>query len=99
MSQTQTQEVGKPSKYKDRLALSQEQVDSQQIQFKERKAKHGLDSRVLATEEKVADVQLKLDTAKGKNPLDVDTIVSLQQELEGYEDGLKRLKALKEELF
>jgi len=98
MSQTQS-EVVKPSKYKDRIGQSQEQQDSQQIQFKEEEAKLSLDSRILATRQKIASAKLSLDTAKSKHPLDVDTIVKYQQEVEAYNDGIERLDKLKSELF
>jgi hypothetical protein len=99
MSQTQTQEVPKPSKYRDRLAFSQEQVDTQQIQFKEEEAKLSLDSRILGTRQKIAKCKLTLETAKNTHPLNLDNIVAYQQELENYEDGLRRAEALKLELF
>jgi len=93
------QEVTKPLKYKERLVLSQEQVDTQQVQFKEEEAKLSLDTRILGTKQKIAASKLALDNAKNTHPIKWDTVIQAQQELESYEDGLTRAEELRKELF
>lgn len=61
-------------------------------------AKLQLQSDILATQSALEDKKQELDDAKSTYPLNAITIVNLMTEVEGLEDGLKKLKALQEEL-
>ena len=57
-----------------------------------------MQSDILATQSALEDKKQELDDAKSTYPLKSIDIVNLMTEVEGLEDGLKKLKALQEEL-
>ena len=57
-----------------------------------------MSSDILATKEALSDAKIKLEERKTTYPLDVNAIMSASSAVEGYEEGLKKLEALKEEL-
>lgn len=57
-----------------------------------------MQSDILATQSALEDKKQELDDAKTTYPLSAINIVNLMTEVEGLEDGLKKLKALQEEL-
>jgi hypothetical protein len=57
-----------------------------------------LQSDILATKQSKAKAEAEFEAAKHTYPLDTQTIVKCQIELEAYE-GLSRLEALMTELF
>lgn len=84
--------------YKTRKLLSEETVNKQQIEFAIEKAKLNLSSDILATKEALSDARAKLEELKTTYPLDVNAIMVSSSAVEGYEAGLSKLEALKEEL-
>ena len=54
---------------------------------------------ILATKQSKAEAEAKLEAAKHSYPLDTQTIINCQWELESYTDGLNRLEELMKELF
>lgn len=83
--------------YKNRKAVSQEEMSQKDVELKVNQAKLQLESDILATEQSKAEIEEKLTVAKTTFPLDALKIIDLQVELEAYEDGLRRLKNLKAE--
>lgn len=84
--------------YKARKLLSEETVNKQQIEFAIEKARLNLSSDILATKEALSDAKAKLEELKTTYPLDVKAIMGATSAVEGYEEGLSKLGALKEEL-
>ena len=58
-----------------------------------------LEADILATKRAMAARRSDLSRAKATYPLDAHRVLEFQVDIESMEDGLKRLNALKEELF
>jgi hypothetical protein len=86
-------------KYHDLLQQSQQEKEAQEIQFQVEEAKQSLESDILATKRSLANTQRELIKYKSTFPLNTKQIVHCEVEIEGYHDGLKKLEALREELF
>ena len=84
--------------YKERKALSSEEQSQKEVSRAVENAKLQLQSDILATQSALEDKKQELDDAKTAYPLRSIDIVNLMTEVEGLEDGLKKLKALQEEL-
>ena len=84
--------------YKERKALSSEEQSQKEVSRAVENAKLQLQSDILATQSALEDKKQELDDAKTTYPLRSINIVNLMTEVEGLEDGLKKLKALQEEL-
>ena len=83
--------------FKNAEALSSEEVSQKEVKYAVENAKLQLQSDILATESALADKKAELDEAKTTYPLDSLNIVNLEIEVENLEDGLLRLKKLKDE--
>lgn len=90
---------GQQLKYKDLLQQSQKEKEEQEIAFQVEETEQQLASDILATKRSIVSKQRELTNAKASITFNSKKIVNLQVELEGLEDGLSRLEALKEELF
>ena len=84
--------------YKERKALSSEEQSQKEVSRAVENAKLQLQSDILATQSALEDKKQELDDVKTTYPLKSIDIVNLMTEVEGLEDGLKKLKALQEEL-
>ena len=84
--------------YKEKKALSSEELSQKEVSRAVENAKLQLQSDILATQSALEDKKQELDDAKTTYPLRSIDIVNLITEVEGLEDGLKKLKALQEEL-
>lgn len=85
--------------YKNRKLMSSEEMTQKEIEFKVESAKLQLQSDILATKQSKAEAEAKLEVAKHSYPLDTQTIINCQWEVESYTDGLNRLEELMKELF
>lgn len=70
-----------------------------EIQFQVEESEQQLQSDMIATRKSIAAKKRSLEIAKNAFPLNSKFIIDTQVELEGLEEGLKRLTALKTELF
>ncbi len=86
-------------KYIDLLKRSDEEVQSEQVGFQAEEAQQQLDADILATKKALSTAKRELDTAESAFPYNTSTIIDAQIAIEGYEDGLKRLKTLKSARF
>ena len=84
--------------YKEKKALSSEEQSQKEVSRAVENAKLQLQSDILATQSALEDKKQELEDAKTTYPLSAINIVNLMTEVEGLEDGLKKLKALQEEL-
>ena len=85
--------------YKNKKLMSSGEMTQKEIEYKVESAKLQLQSDILATKQSKAKAEAELEAAKYTYPLDTQTIVRCQIELEAYEEGLSRLEALMKELF
>lgn len=85
--------------YKNRKLMSSEEMTQKEIEFKVESAKLQLQSDILATKQSKAKAESELEAAKHTYPLDSQTIIKCQLEVEAYTDGLNRLEELMKELF
>ena len=83
--------------FKKEKALSSKEVSQKEVKYAVENTKLQLQSDILATESALADKKVLLDELKTTYPLNSVDIVNVQIEVENLEDGLRRLKALKEE--
>ena len=83
--------------FKERKLVSSEELDQKEVEYAVSEAKLQLSADILATEKSLASKRAELQDAKTSVPLNATNIVNLQIEVEGLEDGLKRLKNLQEE--
>ena len=78
-------------------ALCAEEMSQKDIQFKVNEAKLQYQADRLHTEQSLAIKKEELEIAKTTAPLNIPRIIDLQIEVEGLEDGLKRMDALAKE--
>ncbi len=86
-------------KYKDLLLQSSQEREEQEVEFRVEEMEQSLQADILATKRALAARKSDLARAKSSYPLNADKIIEFQIDIEGMEDGLKRLNALREELF
>lgn len=86
-------------KYLDLRQQSEQEKELTAVQYEAKQAELQLSADILATEQSLAAKKHELETAKGGFPFDSTKIINLQVEVEGLEDGLKRLNKLKADLF
>ena len=78
-------------------ALCAEEMSQKDVRFKVNEAKLQYQADRLHTEQQLAGKKEELEVAKTTAPLDMPKIIELQIEVEGLEDGLKRMDALAKE--
>lgn len=84
--------------YKERKALSSEEQSQKEVLRAVENAKLQLQSDILATQSALEDKKQELEDIKSEYPLCAIDIINLEVEVESLEDGLRRLKCLKDEL-
>lgn len=87
------------SKYQDRLLQSDQQKVAADVEFAVEEAKQKLQADKLETKKHVAGLKREINNLKSSTSLDAQTIIAKQAELEGYEEGFRRLEVLEKELF
>ena len=85
--------------YKNKKLMSSEEMTQKEIEYKVESAKLSLQSDILATKLSKARAEATLEEAKHTYPLDTQTIIDCQAEVEAYAEGLTKLEALMTELF
>ena len=73
--------------------------DTEGNRVQSRKRKAAVTVGYLATKQAKAKAEAELEAAKHSYPLDTQTIIELQDEVEAYAEGLEKLEALMIELF
>lgn len=89
----------KPLKYKELRQQSKAELESAEAQFQEEEVKLQLQSDILATQKSLVSKKKSLQDEKANYPFKAQKVIDLQIEVEGLEDGLKRLQLLEKELF
>jgi hypothetical protein len=69
------------------------------VEFQVEEAQQQLQADVLATKRSLASSKQSLLAAKSARPFNSQDVINAQLQIEGLEDGLKRLNGLLAELF
>ena len=83
--------------YKDKKFISPEEVESKEVEFMVEDAKLQFQKDLLETKRALQDSQMDLNDLKTDYPLDVQTIIDKQIEVENYKDAVERMNKLAEE--
>lgn len=84
--------------YKDKKVLTMGEATEQEVSFAVEDAKLQLQSDILATKRVLESKKSDLEVAKTGYPLEPKRIIDLMNEVEAYEDGVKKLEKLSVEL-
>lgn len=77
--------------FKEGKALCEQEMCQKEIEFAVNEAKLQYQADRLATEKELATKKANLEVAMTTAPLNMQSIINLQIEVEGLEDGLKRM--------
>lgn len=83
--------------YKDKKYISQEEIESQDIEFMVEDTKLQFQKDYLETKKELSVARLNLDDLKTDYPLDIQAIIDKEVEIENLSDALSRMDRLKEE--
>lgn len=89
----------KSLKLQQLLLQSDEEKKEQDVQFEVKQAELQLASDILATEKSLAEATKQRKQRILAKPFDSQAIINQDLTIEGLTDGLKRLNALRTELF
>ena len=84
--------------YKNRKPLSSEAQDQKEIEFAVQNTKLQFEADKLATQRAIAEYKEKLDNLKSDYPINIQAIITTQEDLKNLEAGLKAIKDLQKEL-
>jgi len=91
--------MAKASSYATRIQQSQEDKDQKAVAHSVKQAELQLQSDILETELSIVNAELSVESAKAGIPFNSQNIVAAENELEGYQNGMKKLLGYKAELF
>ena len=83
--------------YKDKKYISQEEIESQDVEFMVEDTKLQFQKDYLETKKELSVARLNLDDLKTDYPLDIQAIIDKEVEIENLSDALSRMDRLKEE--
>lgn len=83
--------------YKDKKFISPEEVESKEVEFMVEDARLQFQKDLLETKRALQDSRMDLNDLKTDYPLDVQTIIDKQIEVENYKDAIERMNKLAEE--
>jgi len=83
--------------YKEKRVLTEGEATEKEVLYAVEDSKLQLQSDILATKRALDSKSIELENAKTSYPLDTKLIISLTNEVEAYEDGIKKLESLKKE--
>lgn len=84
--------------YKNRKPLSSEAQDQKEVEFAIQNTKLQFEADKLATQRAISEYKEKLDNLKSDYPINIQAIITMQEDLKNYEAGLKAIKDLQKEL-
>ena len=83
--------------YKNKKVLSQEKVESSQVEYAVESTELELKSALLATKKSLGEAKQELKDLKTGYPLDIEAIVEKSLNVRDYEDGIKIILSLQKE--
>lgn len=84
--------------YKEQKFISPEEVESQEVKFMVEDTKLQFQKDLLETKRALSGAQVELNELKTDYPLNVQSIIDKQIEIENYSDAITRMNELGEEL-
>ena len=84
--------------YKNRKPLSSEAQDQKEVEFAVQNTKLQFEADKLATQRAIAEYKEKLDNLKSDYPINIQAIITTQEDLKNLEAGLEAIKDLQKEL-
>ena len=84
--------------YKNRKPLSSEVQDQKEVEFAVQNTKLQFEADKLATQRAIAELNKKLDNWKSDYPINIQAIITAQEDLKNLEAGLEAIKDLQKEL-
>ena len=84
--------------YKTKVLLSAEETSQKDINYAVERTKLELSADILATRQKIAELQSDIEKVKTTYPLDTKAYIELTDELEQYNKGLDKVLTLQKEL-
>ena len=84
--------------YKEQKFISPEEVESQEVKFMVEDTKLQFQKDLLETKRALSAAQVELNDLKTDYPLNVQSIIDKQIEIENYEDAISRMDKLGIEL-
>ena len=84
--------------YKNRKPLSSEVQDQKEVEFAVQNTKLQFEADKLATQRAIAELKKKLDNWKSDYPINIQAIITAQEDLKNLEAGLEAIKDLQKEL-
>lgn len=84
--------------YKNRKLLSSEVQDQKEVEFAVQNTKLQFEADKLATQRAIAECQEKLDNLKSDYPINIQAIITAQEDLKNLEAGLEAIEVLQKEL-
>ena len=84
--------------YKNRKLLSSEVQDQKEIEFAVQNTKLQFEADKLATQRAIAELNKKLDNWKSAYPINIQAIITAQEDLKNLEAGLEAIEVLQKEL-
>ena len=91
--------MAKVSMYQQLLSKSQVEKNQEEMQAQVESAELQLQADLLATRKSLAKSKRELDELKSSPNFNPSLIISKKKEVEGFEEGVKELEALRKELF
>ena len=84
--------------YKNRKPLSSEAQDQKEVEFAVQNTKLQFEADKVATQRAIAEYREKLDNLKSDYPINIQAIITAQEDLKNLEAGLEAIKNLQKEL-
>ena len=84
--------------HKNRKPLSSEAQDQKEVEFAVQNTKLQFEADKLATQRAIAEYKEKLDNLKSDYPINIQAIITTQEDLKNLEAGLEAIKNLQKEL-
>ena len=84
--------------YKNRKPLSSEAQDQKEVEFAVQNTKLQFEADKLATQRAIAEYKEKLDNLKSDYPINIQAIITTQEDLKNLKAGLEAIKNLQKEL-
>ena len=84
--------------YKNRKPLSLEAQDQKEVEFAVQNTKLQFEADKLATQRAIAEYKEKLDNLKSDYPINIQAIITTQEDLKNLKAGLEAIEILQEEL-
>ena len=83
----------------ERMKMSDSEQKEGQLSYLVEQNKLQMESDILETQRKIAQLKEELDTKKSQETLQFGSIVEIMSQLQAYAEGLEALKTIKAELF